>query len=79
MGKVTYFGTTDTFYTDDPGLPWSTREDAEYLLAATNKMFPSLKLGLEDVRSSWAGVRPLIHEDGKAPGELSRKDEIHPQ
>jgi len=30
----------------------------------------------EDVESSWAGVRPLIHEDGKSPSEISRKDEI---
>ena len=39
-------------------------------------MFPSVRLKKEDVVSSWAGLRPLIHEDGKAPSELSRKDEI---
>lgn len=75
-GKVTYFGTTDTMYVDNPGDPWCNRKDAEYLLSATNKMFPDVNLKMEDVRSSWAGIRPLIHEDGKAPGELSRKDEI---
>ena len=31
---------------------------------------------MEDIQSSWAGLRPLIHEDGKSPSELSRKDEI---
>lgn len=75
-GKMTYFGTTDTKYVDNPSDPWCNREDAEYLLEATNKMFPGVDLKMEDVRSSWAGIRPLIHEDGKAPGELSRKDEI---
>ena len=75
-GKVTYFGTTDTKYGEDPGKPWCSREDVEYLLTATNNMFPSVNLTPEDIRSSWAGIRPLIHEDGKAPGELSRKDEI---
>ena len=75
-GKVTYFGTTDTFYTDDPVDPWCSQEDAQYLLDATNKMFPGVQLTFEDVRSSWAGIRPLIHEEGKGPGELSRKDEI---
>ncbi|MCK9911577.1 glycerol-3-phosphate dehydrogenase, partial [Microbacteriaceae bacterium K1510] len=30
----------------------------------------------EDITSTWAGLRPLIHEDGKSPSELSRKDEI---
>ena len=41
-----------------------------------NKLFPSVKLTISDIISSWAGLRPLIHEDGKSPSELSRKDEI---
>lgn len=28
------------------------------------------------MESSWAGVRPLIYEEGKSPSEISRKDEI---
>jgi glycerol-3-phosphate dehydrogenase len=39
-------------------------------------MFPSVKLTVKDVTSSWAGLRPLIHEEGKGPSELSRKDEV---
>lgn len=31
---------------------------------------------MEDIVSSWAGLRPLIHEEGKSASELSRKDEI---
>jgi glycerol-3-phosphate dehydrogenase len=27
-----------------------------------------------DIESTWAGVRPLILEDGKDPSEISRKD-----
>jgi glycerol-3-phosphate dehydrogenase len=50
--------------------------DALYLISAVNHMFPDIVLGLEDVQSSWAGLRPLIHEEGKSAGELSRKDEI---
>jgi len=75
-GKATYFGTTDTNYKGDPTDPYCSPEDAVYLLKATNAMFPGLDLKVEEVRSSWAGIRPLIHEEGKAPGELSRKDEI---
>jgi glycerol-3-phosphate dehydrogenase len=74
-GKV-YVGTTDTTYTTDPINPRMTREDRDYLLEAINGMFPEAKLTPEDVESSWAGVRPLIHEDGKSPSEISRKDEI---
>ncbi|HSU79491.1 MAG TPA: glycerol-3-phosphate dehydrogenase/oxidase [Candidatus Angelobacter sp.] len=74
-GKV-YVGTTDTTYTSDPANPRMTKEDRDYLLEAINGMFPEVKLTSEDVESSWAGVRPLIHEDGKSPSEISRKDEI---
>ncbi|MFD2617513.1 glycerol-3-phosphate dehydrogenase/oxidase [Terrilactibacillus laevilacticus] len=74
-GKV-YIGTTDTTYTDDPINPRMTVEDRDYLLEAINGMFPSAKLTPSDVESSWAGVRPLIHEEGKSPSEISRKDEI---
>jgi glycerol-3-phosphate dehydrogenase len=50
--------------------------DAIYLLAAVNNMFPKINLEMEDIVSSWAGLRPLIHEEGKSTSELSRKDEI---
>jgi glycerol-3-phosphate dehydrogenase len=39
-------------------------------------MFPDIYISLDDVQSSWAGLRPLIHEEGKSASELSRKDEI---
>lgn len=72
----TYIGTTDTDYRDDLIHPRTTHEDQQYLLTAANHMFPSLKLTEADVESSWAGIRPLIHEAGKAPSEISRHDEI---
>lgn len=75
-GKFTYLGTTDTNYTTDPKTPYCTAEDAKYLLDATNHLFPSAELSKTDVISTWAGIRPLIHEEGKSPSELSRKDEI---
>lgn len=73
---ITYVGTTDTVYNQDIDQPVCTKEDVEYLLAATNKMFSGVHLSMTDVESSWAGLRPLIHEDGKSPSELSRKDEV---
>ena len=39
-------------------------------------MFPEVNASRTDVESTWAGVRPLIYEDGKDPSELSRKDEV---
>lgn len=75
-GKVTYFGTTDTNYQKDKNNVETNLVDATYLISAVNNMFPDINLTLDDIESSWAGLRPLIHEEGKSASELSRKDEI---
>jgi len=75
-GKVTYIGTTDTNFTADRDQVGTDIADAIYLITAVNHMFPDINLELEDIISSWAGLRPLIHEEGKSASELSRKDEI---
>lgn len=72
----TYVGTTDTFYDGDPADMHATRADRDYILKAILYMFPELNVSEANIESSWAGVRPLIHEEGKAPSEISRKDEI---
>jgi glycerol-3-phosphate dehydrogenase len=75
-GKVTYVGTSDTNYRENLDRVLCTKEDVDYLLEKTNTIFCVPELKQSDVISSWAGLRPLIHEDGKSPSELSRKDEI---
>lgn len=75
-GRVTYVGTTDTNYADDKDHVRVDHEDAQYLIHGVNNMFPGCKLTIDDIESSWAGLRPLIHEEGKSASELSRKDEI---
>ena len=72
----TYVGTTDTNYTGDLVNPGVTKADRDYLIDCVNYMFPSVRLTADDVESSWSGVRPLIHEEGKDPSEISRKDEV---
>ena len=75
-GKITYVGTTDTNYNNDKDNVRTDIADAIYLISAVNNMFPAINLELDDIVSSWAGLRPLIHEEGKSASELSRKDEI---
>lgn len=75
-GDNTYIGTTDTNYKGEIDSPNTTKDDVGYLISATNEMFPSLALKPSDVISTWSGLRPLIHEEGKDPSELSRKDEV---
>ncbi|RSK51774.1 glycerol-3-phosphate dehydrogenase/oxidase [Bacillus canaveralius] len=74
-GKA-YVGTTDTFFDADKANPGVTQEDRAYIIDAINYMFPTVNITEADVESSWAGIRPLIHEEGRAPSEISRKDEI---
>jgi len=75
-GRTTYIGTTDTNYNGSIDKVDASREDAEYLIRAVNQTFPAVNLVVSDIESSWAGLRPLIHEEGKSASELSRKDEI---
>ena len=75
-GKITYVGTTDTNYQENKEEVNVKEVDALYLISAVNNMFPDINLELNDIQSSWAGLRPLIHEEGKSASELSRKDEI---
>ncbi|RPF55278.1 glycerol-3-phosphate dehydrogenase/oxidase [Aquisalibacillus elongatus] len=74
-GKA-YVGTTDTTYQGDIAQPKMTVDDRDYIIEAINHMFPEVNISTDDVESSWAGIRPLIHEEGKSPSEISRKDEI---
>ena len=75
VNKV-YIGTSDTKYEGEITHPQVTIEDRDYILHAINDMFPSLSLTPKDIESSWAGIRPLISQEGKKPSEISRKDEI---
>ncbi|PFO09859.1 glycerol-3-phosphate dehydrogenase [Bacillus sp. AFS076308] len=72
----TYVGTTDTFYDQDIVHPKITVNDRRYIINAIHYMFPDVQINDHDIESSWAGVRPLIHEEGKNTSDISRKDEI---
>lgn len=74
--EVTYIGTTDTNYEGDPAQVAVNKEDVSYIIDAVNHMFPTVALQEKDVVSSWAGIRPLIAEEGKSASEISRKDEL---
>lgn len=72
----TYIGTTDTVYEESIESPRTTQEDVAYLIQAVNAMFVDVHLTEDDVESCWAGIRPLVFEEGKGPSEISRKDEV---
>lgn len=71
-----YVGTTDTPYNNNLQYPECTNDDKIYLLNTVNQRFAGLNLTINNIVAVWAGVRPLILNKGKNPGEISRKDEI---
>ncbi len=76
--KVTYIGTTDTIYESDLNNFKILKSEVDYLLNSTNTIMQDTKLTVNDVVSTWAGVRPLVSKpDKKGTYELSRKDEIY--
>ncbi len=62
----TYFGTTDTDYTGDFKHPRVEQADVDYLLKAINNRYPSVNIALNDIEASWAGLRPLISNNGSS-------------
>lgn len=64
-GEDTYLGTTDTDWKGDPGEVAADGDDVRYLVDAANAYFPDCDLVVEDVVSTWAGLRPLMRPIGK--------------
>ncbi|SFK11107.1 glycerol 3-phosphate oxidase [Marinilactibacillus piezotolerans] len=62
--EKTYFGTTDTDYNGDFAHPTVEQDDVDYLLEVVNTHYPSANLTIDDIESSWAGLRPLISTNG---------------
>src|SRR5205823_3966498 len=58
---VTLLGTTDVDHREGlRGEPSISDDEAHYLMEAARQAFPTLSLQLSDVRSTYAGVRPVI-------------------
>lgn len=68
----TYVGTTDTDYRGSLDDPQCTRDDIDYVLGALNN---SVTTGVteSDITGVWAGLRPLVTDDGQAEGKKSSR------
>lgn len=67
----TYIGTTDTDYDGPLDDPECTEDDVDYLLRAINHS-TTTTITRADVVGTWAGLRPLISDDG--PGDEGASD-----
>lgn len=78
--RVSVIGTTDTaYYPESKNLdePRCRKEDCDYLLRTVNRMFPHAMLTYDDIIAAFAGIRPLIKQEGaKHESDVSRRHEI---
>lgn len=59
-------GTTDTETTESPDDLTVGGADVAYLLRAVHHLFPALDLTERDIAERWAGLRPLLRQQGAA-------------
>jgi glycerol-3-phosphate dehydrogenase len=71
-------GTTDTEYSGDPAAVRTDRSDVEYLLGVVAQSLPGIRLGPEDLASSFAGLRALVSDGSgsEAPSAVPREEVI---
>ncbi|MER2599110.1 MAG: glycerol-3-phosphate dehydrogenase/oxidase [Caldilineales bacterium] len=70
---VTLIGTTDVDHTAAlDAEPCISPREVAYLMAAVQHQFPSLRITLADVLSTFAGVRPVIGSGQEDPSKESR-------
>ncbi len=72
---ATVLGTTDTAYDgplDEPGCSW---QDAHYLVETANGCLDPVggALAVEDIVSTWSGIRPLVAQGGASVYKTSRE------
>jgi glycerol-3-phosphate dehydrogenase len=74
--RHTIIGTTDTDAPEPGDGVYATAEDVEYVLTAANAAFPRVRLTEDDIISTYAGLRPLISQEGVKESQVSREHRI---
>jgi glycerol-3-phosphate dehydrogenase len=70
-------GTTDTDFHGSPDEVWADAADVDYLCESANRAFPRAGFSPDKVLSTWAGLRPLIHEEAETASDVSREHQIY--
>jgi glycerol-3-phosphate dehydrogenase len=74
--EMVIVGTTDTDFKESADQVSVNKGDVEYLLDIARTYFPQADLKAEDILSSYAGVRPLVHDGSASEGKTSREHTI---
>lgn len=73
----TLVGTTEVADDGDPNQTAPDSAEIDYLFRAFQKLFPASGLTQADIRSSFAGVRPLPYAPGARAASVSRRHHLH--
>ncbi len=74
--QYTLIGTTDTDFEGNPDEVGVTLDDVNYLLENIKDAFPKFDITHDQIISAYAGLRPLVREEGKSESEVSREHKI---
>jgi glycerol-3-phosphate dehydrogenase len=66
-------GTTDIRYDADLDEIRASRDEVDYLLSETNRVFSAAQLGSDDIHYAYAGVRPLPHRQKGPESSITRR------
>jgi glycerol-3-phosphate dehydrogenase len=69
-------GTTDTDFDGNPDRVWATKEEVTYVLGEVRRVLPDPRVTATNVVYTYAGIRPLTHEEGKSPSRVSREHRV---
>src|SRR5262249_13433624 len=68
-----------TDFEGDPDRLWATHDEVRYLLEEVAKVLPDKRATFENVAYTYAGVRPLSFETGRAASKVSRDHRVVPE
>jgi glycerol-3-phosphate dehydrogenase len=72
-------GTTDTDFEGDLDRVAASRDEVQYLLTESQRVFPTARFRADEICYTYAGVRPLAYEEGKSASAVSREHKVIPE
>jgi glycerol-3-phosphate dehydrogenase len=72
-------GTTDTDFDGDLDRLAATRDEVQYLLHETQRVFPTAQVREADISYTYSGVRPLAFREGASASAISRQHKVIPE
>jgi glycerol-3-phosphate dehydrogenase len=70
-------GTTEVADNGDPGQTVASADEVSYLVKSVAQLFPKAKISAQNVKHSFAGIRPLPYSPDNKPSAVTRRHLLH--